>query len=237
VTADDAALLASLPALAYQACLVFCRMAAASMLLPGLGEQEVPANIRLGLGLLVTLLLLPLLAPLLPPAPEAPFALLGLILGEVAIGLWLGSLARLLASAMAQAGQIIGTMMGLSSPLQGDLMLGAQGTPLGRLFGFVATALILSTGLYALPLAALLHSYTILPAGTLPAATAARSAAGSKTSVPAISGPPPGTRAPGCAAAGRRSGRPGCRRPGRPWPAGSAQWHCPCAGSTPRCRA
>ena len=44
---------------------------------------------------------LPLLAPLLPPAPEAPFALLGLILGEVAIGLWLGSLARLLASAMA----------------------------------------------------------------------------------------------------------------------------------------
>jgi flagellar biosynthetic protein FliR len=177
VTADDAALLASLPALAYQACLVFCRMAAASMLLPGLGEQEVPANIRLGLGLLVTLLLLPLLAPLLPPAPEAPFALLGIILGEVAIGLWLGSLARLLASAMAQAGQVIGTMMGLSSPLQGDLMLGAQGTPLGRLFGFVATALILSTGLYALPLAALLHSYTILPAGTLPAATAAEAMA------------------------------------------------------------
>jgi flagellar biosynthetic protein FliR len=51
VTLDDAALLASLPALAYQASLVFCRMAAATMLLPGLGEQEVPANIRLGLAL------------------------------------------------------------------------------------------------------------------------------------------------------------------------------------------
>jgi flagellar biosynthetic protein FliR len=165
MTAEEAALLASLPALAFQASLVFCRMAAAGMLLPGLGEQEVPANIRLGLAVLITLLLLPLLAPLLPAAPEHPFDLLRLILGEIVVGLWLGSLARLLASTLAQAGQVIGTMMGLTTPLQGDMVLGAQGTPLGRLFGFLATVLLLATGLYALPLAALLNSYALLPPG------------------------------------------------------------------------
>lgn len=179
MTPDDLAFLASLPALAFQASLVFCRMAAATMLLPGLGEQEVPANVRLGLALLITLLLLPLLAPLLPPPPEAVLELFRLIFIEIAVGLWLGSLARLLTSTLAQAGQVIGTMMGLTTPLQGDMVLGAQGTPLGRLFGFAATVLILATGLYALPLAALLHSYTVLPpGGALPGGIAAEAVAG-----------------------------------------------------------
>ena len=165
MTADDTALLASLPALAFQAMLLFCRLGAATMLLPGLGEQEVPANIRLGLGLLLTMLLLPVLAPLLPQAPEAPLELLRLIIIEIAAGLWLGTLARLLVVALAQAGQVIGNMIGMTTPLQGDAALGAQGTALGRFLGFAATVLVLSSGLYALPLAALVHSYTVLPAG------------------------------------------------------------------------
>ncbi len=162
---DDMALLASLPALAFQAALLFCRLGAATMLLPGLGEQEIPANIRLCLGLVLTMLLLPLIAPLLPAQPEAPLDLLRLMLVEIATGLWLGTLARLLVVALAQAGQVIGNMIGLTTPLQGDMALGAQGTALGRFLGFAATVLILSTGIYALPLAALLHSYAVLPAG------------------------------------------------------------------------
>ncbi len=43
----DAALLAALPALAFQAVLVFARLGAAVMVLPGLGEAEVPAPVRL----------------------------------------------------------------------------------------------------------------------------------------------------------------------------------------------
>jgi len=165
VNADDMAFLASLPGLAFQASLLFCRLGAATMLLPGLGEQEVPANIRLGLALLLTMLLLPVLAPLLPPAPEAVFELLRLLVLELAVGIWLGTLARLLVMALAIAGQVMGNMIGLASPLQGDMVLGAQSTPLGRMLGFAATVLVLSTGLYALPLAALVHSYAVLPPG------------------------------------------------------------------------
>lgn len=165
VAPADMALLASLPALAFQAALLFCRLGAAVMLLPGLGEQEVPATLRLSLGVLLVTLLLPVLGPSLPAAPEAVGEALRLIGIEILIGLWIGTLARFIAMALAQAGQIIATMIGLTSPLQGDLELGAQATVLGRALGAATAVLILSTGLYAIPLGALVQSYAVLPAG------------------------------------------------------------------------
>ena len=175
----DAALLAALPALAFLAMLLFCRLSAAVMLLPGLGEQEIPATIRLGLGLLLTMLLVPVLGPQLPPSPEALSDAMRLIALEVLAGLWLGTIARLLMLGLAVAGQIIASMIGMTSPLQGDAALGGQATALGRALGFAATVLVLSTGLYALPLAALANSYAVLPAGApFPADAAADAVAG-----------------------------------------------------------
>lgn len=52
--------------------LVFVRLAAAIMLLPALGEQQVPRPIRLGLALAVTFALSPVAAPLIPPQPDHP---------------------------------------------------------------------------------------------------------------------------------------------------------------------
>ncbi len=172
----DMALLASLPALAFQAVLLFCRMGAAVLLLPGLGEQEVPATLRLTLGVLLVPLLLPVLSGGLPPPPEALGEAISLIATEILVGIWIGTLARFISMALAQAGQIIATMIGLTSPLQGDVDLGAQATVLGRALGAATTVLILATGLYAIPLAAMVHSYTVLPVGA-PMAPAAESIA------------------------------------------------------------
>jgi flagellar biosynthetic protein FliR len=72
MTAGDAALLAALPGLAFHAVLVFCRLGAAVMLLPGIGEAEIPPMLRMALGLGLVLSLLPVLAPELPAMPEAP---------------------------------------------------------------------------------------------------------------------------------------------------------------------
>ena len=158
------ALLASLPALAFQAALVFARLGAAVMLLPGLGEQEIPPTIRLALGLAMLALLLPVLAPLLPPAPEAGGEAVRLIAQEVAVGLWLGGLARVMALALAMAGQAVAMLIGLQGMLASDPALGAQGTALGRAFGLIAAVLVLATGLYAIALRALAESYAVLPA-------------------------------------------------------------------------
>jgi flagellar biosynthetic protein FliR len=169
-----------LPDLVFHAMLVLARIGGALLLLPGLGAAEVPPTIRLALLLALTGLILPVVEPGLPPLPEDAPALLRLLLLETAIGLWLGLLARLLELALAQAGQIAALMIGLASPLQSDPAIGAQGTAPSRLFGLVAAVLVLSTGLYALPLRALAESYVLLPAGgtlPLPAQVAALSQA------------------------------------------------------------
>ncbi|WP_237217680.1 flagellar biosynthetic protein FliR [Falsiroseomonas oryziterrae] len=174
MSAPDAALLAALPGLAFQAALLFARLGAAAMVLPGLGEQDVPATIRLSLALALVLLLLPVLGPDLPPAPEPGVATARLVLQEVAIGLWLGGLARIIALALAMAGQLVATLIGLQGLLAGDAEMGGQGTVLSRAFALVAATLVLASGLYAIALRALVESYAVLPAGApLPAGAAA----------------------------------------------------------------
>ncbi len=161
----EAELLASLPVLAFQAALLFCRIGAAVMVLPGLGEQEVPAPFRLGLGLALVALLLPALAPNLPAAPDTAMEAGRLILLEVLVGLWLGALARLVSIGFAIAGQLVALMLGLASALVPDQGMGGQGTATSRLFTLLTILLVLTTGLYALPLRALAESYAVLPAG------------------------------------------------------------------------
>lgn len=161
----DAALLAALPGLAFHAVLLLARLGAAAMLLPGLGEMEVPATIRVSLAAALVLALLPALAPGLPPVPEDPFAAARLIVLEALAGAWIGLLARFLALALAQAGQVLALMIGLASPLQGDQVLGGSATAPARLLGLLTATLVLSTGLYEVPLRALADSYAVLPAG------------------------------------------------------------------------
>lgn len=172
----------ALAPLAFHAVLVLARIGGAVMLLPGLGEAEVPATIRLALVLALVALLLPVQAPLLPPMPDAPSGLLRLVALETATGLWLGLLARLVALALAQAGQVTGLMIGLASPLQGDAMLGAQGVALARLLALLGAVVVLGSGLYAIPLRALAESYAVLPPGAPlaagPVAEAVAAAAG-----------------------------------------------------------
>ncbi|MBS7788630.1 flagellar biosynthetic protein FliR [Roseococcus sp. SDR] len=148
------------------------------MLLPGLGEAEVPATLRLTLALGLVLVLLPVVSPGLPAMPGEVSGLAFLLLAEIGIGLWIGLLARFLAMALAQAGQVVALLIGLASPLQGDMVLGASATALARMFALATAALVLATGLYEIPLRALVESYAVLPPGMgLPAGAAAETLA------------------------------------------------------------
>jgi flagellar biosynthetic protein FliR len=154
-----------LPALAFGAVLVAARVGGAVMLLPGLGEPEVPPTVRLCLLLALVALLMPPLAPGLPTLPADVPELARLVATESLIGVFIGFLARAAVLAMAQAGQVAALMIGLSSPLQTDAVFGGQATATARLFGLLAAVLVFNTGLYALPLGALAESYSVLPPG------------------------------------------------------------------------
>ena len=135
------------------------RIGGAVMLLPGLGEAELPPMIRLAIALVLVALLLPGQVPRLPPMPETTPDLLRLMVIETATGLWIGLLARLVVLALAQAGQVTGLMIGLASPLQGDMLFGAQGVALSRMLTLLGVVLVMSSGLYGVPLRALADSY------------------------------------------------------------------------------
>lgn len=174
---DAAALLATLPAWAFGFVLVLSRVGAAMIMLPGLGEAEAPTMVRLGLALGVTALLLPGIAPSIPPVPDATMQAGFMIGAEVITGVWLGWLARMFVLALPVAGQFIAYMMGVANVLQLDPALGGQATPIARLFSLTAPLIILVSGLYAVPLAALAGSYSLIPAGALlPAPDATQSA-------------------------------------------------------------
>ena len=167
MTAADAALLAALPSWAFAFVLVLSRTGAVVMLMPGLGEAEPPAVVRAGLALAITFLLLPGVVPLVPTVPQAGTSGAGMVAAELLVGVMLGWLSRLPALALGMAGAVTSYMLGLSSVMQTDPALGGQSAALGRLFGLVAPVLVLSTGLYALPLQALGGSYGLFPPGTL----------------------------------------------------------------------
>ena len=176
---DDAALLAALPSWAFAFALVLSRTGMAVMLLPGLGEAEPPPTVRAGLTLAITVLLVPAVASLVPAVPEAGLGGAAMVATELLVGALLGWMARLPALALGMAGAVISYMLGLSSVVQQDPALGGQSAAMSRLFGVVAPVVILSTGLYALPLTALAGSYQLVPPGsTLPAGPLAESVTG-----------------------------------------------------------
>lgn len=176
---DDAALLAALPGWAFAFALVLSRAGMAVMLLPGLGEAEPPPTVRAGLTLAITVLLVPAIAPSAPAVPEAGLGGAAMVATELLVGALLGWMARLPALALGMAGAVVSYMLGLSSVVQQDPALGGQSAAMSRLFGVVAPVVILSTGLYALPLTALAGSYQLVPPGSaLPAGPLAESVTG-----------------------------------------------------------
>jgi flagellar biosynthetic protein FliR len=166
-----AALLEWAPAFA----LVFARVGAAMVLLPGLGESVAPAIVRIGVTLSITILLLPDLQPMIPPMPEAGTRMGLMIAGEVITGLWFGWLARMIVLALPIGAQFIAYLTGLSSVLQPDPELGAQSSVLGKLFEMLAPMMLLLSGLYKLVLTSLDGLFRLIPVGhVLPAGDTAQ---------------------------------------------------------------
>jgi flagellar biosynthetic protein FliR len=164
----DQALSQALLAWAFSFIMVLCRAGAAIMLLPAFADDGTPTQLRAGFALALTLLLLPTITPHLPPEPHDFPTLVILLCGELLAGGLLGWLARLICLSLPAAGQIVSLTTGHSSVLQPDQNFGAQTAAIGQLFGRLAPVLILSSGLYILPLMALAGSYDALPPGKPP---------------------------------------------------------------------
>src|ERR1700688_1311973 len=94
-----------LPALAAVFLLMFARLGTMVMLMPGLGEQGIPARIRLVIALMLTLVMLPLHRAAYAVDISKSFApLVVLFIQEFMVGAVLGLTVRLALSSLQVAG-------------------------------------------------------------------------------------------------------------------------------------
>ncbi len=143
--------------------MVFTRIGAVMMVLPGIGETYVPARVRLALALTMAAAITPGLVGLLPPLPAQPMILAPLLIGEIAVGLLLGLTARLALTGMHVAGTVIAFQSGLGFAQFYDPGQGQQGALIGTFLGLAGVTLIFATDLHLLVIRAAYDSYQLFP--------------------------------------------------------------------------
>ena len=157
------------PSLAvFAAAMVFARIGAILMLLPGVGESSIPPRIRLAFALAFALVIGPVITPQLPPAPGTLIEASGLILIEVVIGLMIGGAARFMLMAGAVAGQVIGYQTGLAMAQSFDPTQGQSGALPAQFLNLLFMVLIFATNLHHMLLQSTAFSYELMPAGEAP---------------------------------------------------------------------
>lgn len=155
-----------LPEVAVLYMLAFGRIGAILMLLPGIGETSVSPRIRLALAVLLTLVLQPIAARLYPGGlANKPAALLVLLGGEIAVGLFIGMASRLVLAAAQVAGTTIANQMGLGFAMTVDPTQGQQGVIFGNFLSLMAVTLIFVTDLHVPAISAVSSSFTLFPPG------------------------------------------------------------------------
>jgi flagellar biosynthesis protein FliR len=154
-----------LPALGAAFMLVFARIGAMVMLMPGLGESDIPVRLKLSIALLLTLIILPLHRQAYQVDMQSLTPLLVLMMREIFIGILLGATARVTLAALQVAGSVIAQQMGLGFVTSVDPTQGEQGVLVGNFLTMLGITLIFATDSDHLVIAALNDSYKIFAPG------------------------------------------------------------------------
>ncbi len=157
-----------LPAVAAAFLLVFARVGTMVMLLPGLGEMNVPARSRLAMALGLAAVLLPLHREAYQMDLRSFGPVLAMLGDEMFIGAMLGLTARLTISSLQVAGAVIAQQLGLGFVTEIDPTQGQQNVVVGNFLSLLGITLIFATDLHHLVIAALDDSYTLFRPGEIP---------------------------------------------------------------------
>jgi flagellar biosynthetic protein FliR len=146
--------------------LVFARTGAMVMLLPSIGEAGVPSTVRLVLALAISFAFAPSVAHTYPAQiPQNALALGLLIAQEITAGILIGTMSRIIMSALAVAGSLIATQTGLSYAQQVDPTSDQQSVVVSNFLSLLGTVLIFATNMHHLAIGAVAGSYTLIPPG------------------------------------------------------------------------
>ncbi len=146
----------------WQGAMIFARIGAVLLMLPGVGESYVPPRIRLSLALVVSLALWPVVSGSLPGLPATLGSMAGWIIREVIVGLAIGTLLRIFMTALATAGEIVALQTTLSFAQTANPLQAAPGSTISAFLMLLGTTLIFATNTHHLFIAGLVGSYELI---------------------------------------------------------------------------
>lgn len=159
----------------YAAGLIFARLGAMMMLMPGIGDGSVPARVRLAFAFLFALMMFPVLGGEVGPVPATNGEMFGQILREVLIGLMIGTILRTMLGALGIAGEIVSIQSTLAFSQTTNPGQAQPSTSLSTFLTVMGVALIMAADLHHMFLAAIISSYRLFPfGGDLPVGDAAQ---------------------------------------------------------------
>ena len=151
----------ALPAEIWAAGLVFIRVGAIIMLLPGIGESFVPPRIRLAFALVLTLCIAPIAMATLPPLPATLGDMVGIAFKELFIGLLVGGLLRMLLAALAVTGEIVSLQTTLAFAQTANPSQAQPGAAITAFLTMLGIVLIFASGLHRMFIGAIANSYEL----------------------------------------------------------------------------
>ncbi len=159
-----------LPALAAAFLMTFARVGTMVMLMPGVGELNLPSRVRLTIALVLTAILLPSHQKAYTVDLTALGPVLTLLIQEVVVGAVLGLTARLAISALQVAGSVVAQQLGLGFVTAIDPTQNQQGMLVGNFLTLLGITLVFATNMHHLVIAAMNDSYAIFKPGEMPLA-------------------------------------------------------------------
>lgn len=148
--------------------LVFARVGAALMIFPSVSDPSVNTRTRLMVAIGVALALWPAVTSYLPALPTSTGQVVAFLVVEIALGILLGLGARVMMGAMNLAGELIAFATGLQAATLFDPINNSNTTTPTLFLMMLAAVLVFITNLHHTLIAAVVKSYSLLPAGQLP---------------------------------------------------------------------
>lgn len=152
----------------YTFILLFVRVGAALMTMPTIGDSFIPANVRLFFALALSVIMTPAMQHVIPDVHQIGSRFMLLVVMEGVIGFFIGTVARILITALDVAGMLISMQTGLANAQVFNPGMATQGSIIGALLSVTGVVLLFATNMHHLLIYAIYDSYVAFPPGALP---------------------------------------------------------------------
>jgi len=143
--------------------LILTRIGTIISIMPGIGDSFVPANIRAMFAIAFSFILTPVIAANIPHIPSSALEFGILIISEAFIGIFIGTIMKVLMSALNIAGEVASVHSGLANATVFNPSVGSQGAIISAIYSVLGVTLIMVTDLHHFLITSAVYSYKLFP--------------------------------------------------------------------------